>query len=71
MAAAAGWIIICVGFSLVSVAVLWPAYRSLRRRFPHFRHHVWAYFAATAGFSVALWFLIPLAVWLLFGRTAH
>jgi len=55
----------------LSAALLWPAYRQVRRRFPQMLHPRWAYAAATAGCSIALWYLVPLLVWALFGRTAH
>ena len=71
MAAIAGWIIICTGFCLVSAALLWPAYRRTRHRFTQARQARWAYALASAGCGVALWYLIPLVVWVLIGRTAH
>jgi hypothetical protein len=71
MAAIIGWIIICTGLCLVSGAVLWPAYRHARQRFPELRHARWAYAAATAGCSIALWYAIPLLTWAVFGRSAH
>ena len=71
MAAVAGWIIICTGFSLVGAALLWPAYRRLRGQFARRWQARSAYAAATACTAVALWFLVPLVVGALFGRAPH
>lgn len=71
MTAIAGWIIICTGFSLVSAALLWPAYHRLRGRFRQRRQARWTYAAATAGLAMTLWLLIPLVVGALAGRAAH
>ena len=71
MASFGGWIIICTGFSLVSAALLWPAYRLTRRRHPGLRHPAWLFAAATVLCSITLWYLIPLAVWALYGRVPH
>ena len=71
MTAIAGWTIICAGFSLVSAGLLWPAYRLLRGRFTQRWQARCAYAATTTGCAIVLWFLVPLVVGALFGRTAH
>ena len=71
MASVGGWIIICAGLSLLSAALLWPGYRLMRRRLPQLRHPGWAYAGATALGGLVLWYLIPLAIWALFGRAGH
>jgi hypothetical protein len=71
MASAVGWLIICLGFSLASAALLWPARRILHRRFPLLRHQRGAFVTAIIACSVLLWMLIPVVVGALFGRTPH
>jgi len=62
--------IIGVSFCLFSMVLLWPAFRLLRRSHPNSGGLLWAYAAATVACSIALWFLIPLSIHELFGRTA-
>jgi len=71
MTALAGWIIICTVFCFVSAALLWPAYRRMRHHFSRAQQARRAYALAIVGCSVTLWYLVPLLVHVLFGRTAH
>jgi hypothetical protein len=71
MTAFVGWLILVLGFCAFSMALLWPAFRLIRRSYPNFAALLWAYAAATVGCSIALWYLIPLVVHQLFGRGAH
>ena len=70
MTAFVGWTIIVLGFGLVSMALLWPLFRLVRRFRPGVAGLRWAYAVATAAFAVMLWYLVPLAVHQLFGRVA-
>ena len=65
-----GWIIIGFIFGLLSLALLWPGYRLVRRAHPNALWLLRGYFTATAVCSVILWRLIPLVVHGLFGRVA-
>jgi hypothetical protein len=71
MTAVVGWTIIVVVLCAISMGFLWPAFRLIRRSHPASGRLLWAYAAATAVCSLALWYLIPLAVHELFGRAAH
>jgi hypothetical protein len=70
MRAIAGWIIIGVAFCAISMALLWPIFLLLRRFNANSGRLLWAYAAATAACSSALWYLIPFAIHELFGRAA-
>jgi hypothetical protein len=71
MTALLGWTILIGAFLLLSMLLLLPVFLLVRRRYPGFGRLPWAYTAATAGCSVALWYLIPFAIWEIFGRTHH
>lgn len=71
MTAFVGWTIIAVVFCAFSSALLWPAFRALRRSYPKSGCLLWGYAIATAACSLGLWFLIPLAIHGLFGGTGH
>jgi hypothetical protein len=71
MAAFEGWIIIAAVLGLLSAALLWPGFLLLRRLRPAAKGWWWSYAAATLACAVALWYLIPLLVWTLFGHHAH
>jgi|GEM_PF-2797615 hypothetical protein len=70
MTAFVGWTIIVLGFGLLSMTLLWPVFRLVRRFRPNAGGLIWAYAAATAGCSIMLWYLVPWAVHELFGRVA-
>ena len=70
MTAFVGWTIIVVGLGLFSMVLLWPVFRLLRRNRPNGGGLNWAYAAATAGCSVMLWYLIPIAVHAFLGHAA-
>lgn len=63
--------IIVVVFGLFSVALLWPAFVLLRRVRGRFVGFYWVYLFSIAACSLALWYLIPFAVFKLFGQTAR
>jgi hypothetical protein len=71
MTAFVGWLILVLGFCAFSMALLWPVFRLMRRSYPNSLGLLWAYVAAIAGCSLALWYLIPMAVYQLFGRVSH
>jgi len=71
MTAFIGWTIIVAVFWLFSMALLWPAFRLIRRSHPNSWGSLWAYATAAAGCSLVLWYMIPLAVHGIFGRAAH
>jgi len=71
MKALVGWTIIVGIFGLISTALLWPAFKLLRRVRPRFKGFYWVYLFSIALCSLALWYLIPFAVFRLFGHTAH
>jgi hypothetical protein len=71
MTAIVGWTIIAVVLCSASALLLWPAFRLMRRFHPDSGALRWAFAAATVGCSLALWYLIPLAVHGLFGRVVH
>jgi hypothetical protein len=66
-----GWMIIVGVFGSFSMALLWPAFRLLRRSHPQSPGLLWAYVVASGGCGVTLWYVIPLAVYEIFGRTSH
>jgi hypothetical protein len=66
-----GWTIIVAVFCSVSALLLWPAFRLIRWWRPNIRGMRYAYAAAIAGFSFALWHLIPWGVYEMFGRAVH
>jgi hypothetical protein len=68
MTALVGWTIIVLGFGLFSMALLWPLFRLLRRYRPNAGNLIWSYAAATAGCSIMLWYLLPLAIHALLGQ---
>ena len=70
MTAIFGWIIIVITLGLASAVMLWPFFRLVKRRYPTSLGLVGACAAATAGFGVGLWYLIPFIVWGLFGRSS-
>lgn len=70
MTAFVGWTIIVLGFGLLSMLLLWPVFRLVRRFRPNAAGLIWAYAIATAGCSIMLWYLVPWAVHQLFGRVA-
>jgi hypothetical protein len=70
MTAVIGWVIIVLGFGLVSMALLWPVFRLVRRYRPNAAALAWAYAVATGALGMVLWYLVPLAVHQLFGRVA-
>jgi hypothetical protein len=63
--------IIVVVFGLFSMALLWPAFKLLRRVRGRFKGYYWVYLFSIAACSLALWYLIPLAVFKLFGQTVR
>jgi hypothetical protein len=71
MTAFIGWIIIVAALFSVSAVLLWPAFRLMRRSYPNSLGLLLAYVAAMAACSLALWYLIPMAVYQFFGRVAH
>lgn len=71
MEASLGWLIIAAFLWLPSMALLWPAYARIRRRFPDARRASLAYLTASAACALALWFLIPPLVRALFGHHGH
>jgi hypothetical protein len=50
------------------MALLWPLFRLLRRYRPNAGNLIWSYAAATAGCSIMLWYLLPLAIHALLGQ---
>jgi hypothetical protein len=70
MTAFIGWAIIVLGFGLVSMTLLWPIFRLVRRSRAKASGLIWGYAGATAACSIMLWYLVPLAVHALFGRVA-
>jgi hypothetical protein len=71
MTAFLGWTILVVVFCSFSSALLWPAFRALRRSYPNSGHLLWGYAIATVACSLGLWLLIPLAIHGFFGRAGH
>jgi hypothetical protein len=70
MTAIVGWIVIAVVFCAFSMALTLPIYRLLRRSQANARSALWGYAAAVVGSSLALWYLIPLVIYGLYGRKA-
>jgi hypothetical protein len=70
MTAFVGWTIIVLGFGLLSMTLLWPVFRLVRRFHPNAGGLIWTYAAATAACGIMLWYLVPWAVHELFGHTA-
>ena len=68
MTAVVGWLIIVAAFLAVSMMLLWPGFRLVRRSHPGSKAAFWLYLASAVACSVALWYLIPLAVHSVFGR---
>jgi uncharacterized membrane protein YhaH (DUF805 family) len=71
MRALAGWTIIVAVFGLFSMALLWPAFALLRRVHGRFKGYYWVYSLSIAVCSLALWYLIPFAVFKLFGQAVR
>jgi hypothetical protein len=69
MTAVVGWLIIVATFIAFSMMLLWPGLRLVRRSHPGSKAVLWVYLASAVVCSVALWYLIPLAVHGIFART--
>jgi hypothetical protein len=65
-----GWAIIVLSFGGFSVGLLFPAYRVARRRYPESSYLWWIYGVAAGSCGVAIWFLLPIIVHHVFGRSA-
>jgi hypothetical protein len=69
MTAVIGWLIIVTAFVSFSMMLLWPGFRLVRRSHPGSKAAFWLYLASAVACSVGLWYLIPVAVHGIFGRT--
>jgi hypothetical protein len=69
MTAVVGWLIIVTAFLGFSMMLLWPGFRLVRRSHPGSKAVLWVYLASGVVCSVALWYLIPMAVHSIFART--
>ena len=68
MTSLVGWVIIILTFALISMGVLYPGYRVIRRSYPESTIIWWIYGIATAVCGIALWLLLPVAFHQFYGR---
>ena len=72
MSVLAGWGILAAIFSFLGFLAVWPISRSLKRFLPEQRRLRWTVLALASLAAGALWwFLVPVAVHILFSHRAH